>query len=301
MIIVTGGSGFIGQQLVRELKSSGFDVVAWDIVGTTEPRTANYVRVNVLDKREVAEAMHDAEIVYHLAGPVAESVRRQPYESCMLQLVGTLNILECCRMHRIGRIVLASSFYVYGGLDEGTIVDEDTGLSIMKMDMFGASKIMAERLVREYGSKYGLEYTIARLGSAFGPEHCTNAIKTLLESGFTNRQIEIWGAGRRRNQYTYVNDITQGLVLAANAARGVYNLVSPESTTTSELAEILCKLYGFDIKWDRAKKEAASFPKISSAKAISALGWAPTAFESALTTVAEDVRKNVSMRLASRL
>jgi len=69
-----------------------------------------------------------------------------------------------------------------------------------------------------------------------------------------------WGQGQRRNQYTYVEDIAEGCVLAINETNEIYNLISPEETTTGELAELLKRKYGFEVVYNYIQKEGPSMP-----------------------------------------
>src|SRR5712691_7131484 len=147
-IIVTGGAGFIGIKLVRKLSELGHEVMCWDF---RTPSHEGNGRSEILDIRNLIQmenGLAGVDAIYHLAGPVLESSRRNPYESCMLQHSGTLAVLEAARKHNVQKILLASSFYVYDGIDEKMIVNEETPLDIFAMELFGLEKLMAERLVK---------------------------------------------------------------------------------------------------------------------------------------------------------
>jgi nucleoside-diphosphate-sugar epimerase len=174
---------------------------------------------------------------------------------------GRLRRLEACRVHGVPRLVLASSFYVYEQIDEGSTVDEETPLDLFAKGLFGAAKLTAERLVREYGAEYGLRCAILRCGSAFGPGRCTNVVKALLEAGFSGRPLEIWGSGRRKAQLTFVDDLAAGMVLALGRD-GTYNLVSPEAVSVRSLAVLLQEHYDFEIRYHPELPEGPAFPYI---------------------------------------
>jgi len=288
-ILVTGGAGFIGSALVSRLKARGHTVVVADIRESQNSEVESR-SVNILELEQVKGSLKGVDLVYHLAGPVLEFCRRNPYEASLLQMTGTLNVLEACRLQKVSKVILASSFYVYDGLPESMIVNEASPLDITRMELFGAIKFMAEKLVQTYAAKYGLEYVILRFGSAYGLGDCSNVVKTFLEAGLRAEPIEVWGKGLRRNQYTYVEDIAEGCVLALDRRNEIYNLISPEETTTGDLARLLQRKFGFDVVFNEAYPEGPSMPYMSSRKAIQQLGWSPTSLEEAVEKMARIVR-----------
>ncbi len=273
-IVVTGGAGFIGRALVSRLKACGHEVAVLDLREIADHAAKSRI-VDVLRLEQVKEILEGVDVVFHLAGPVLEHCRRNPYDASILQIVGTLNALEACRLHKVGKMVLASSFYVYDGLSETMIVNESSPLDITRMEVFGAIKFTAEKLVQTFATKYGLEYVILRFGSAYGLGNCSNVVKTFLETGWRGEPIAVWGKGIRRNQYTYFESIAEGCVLAMDRTNKMFNLISPEETTTGELARLLAAKFGFDIVFNEVQSEGASMPYMSSRKAMQQLGWVP--------------------------
>lgn len=288
-VAVTGGSGFIGRRLVRKLLEEGYEVVAVD-VNETENSNVEVRLADVTDLGESRSALKDVEAVYHLAGYLVEPMRIKPYEGTVLNINGTLNVLQACRMNHIKTILFASSFYVYDGINEKMIVNEETPLDVLKMELFGATKLVGEMLVKEYSQKYGLSYVIFRFGSAYGAGNCSCVVRTFIDSGFKEEPIEIWGEGNRTNQYTYVDDIIEGCILGISQTNEIYNLVSPETTTTGQLAELLKKKYAFDVAYNKLKKEGPSMPYISSKKAIDKLGWSAKSLQEGIERTILEMR-----------
>jgi len=288
-IAVTGGAGFIGGALVSCLRAGGHEVRVLDVrpVEPVENDGAESRPTSVLSLRQVQEGVRGADLVFHLAGPVLEACRRNPYDATTLQTVGTLNILEACRLEKVPKIALASTFYVYDGLLDTMIVNESSPLDIARMELFGAVKFTAEKLVRTYAAKYGLEFVIFRFGSAYGLGNCSNAVKSFLEAGWQKGKIEVWGKGRRRNQYTYFEDIARGCVLGMRQRNEVYNLISTEETTTGGLAGLLAEKFGFEVTFNEAQNEGASLPYMSPRKAMQELGWAPTPLPEGIDRMAQ--------------
>jgi UDP-glucose 4-epimerase len=286
-IVVTGGAGFIGTSTVERLRAADLEVLVADLHAVDDGHFSRCI--DVLELEQVREVLSGADAVYHLAGPVLETTRRDPFGSSRVQFLGTLNVLEACRAESVPTVVLASSFYVYDGLPPEDIVNESSALDPARMELFGALKLAAEQLVLAYSAKYGLEYVILRYGSAYGLGEGSNLIQTFLAAGERDEVLEVWGKGVRTNQYTYVGDLAEGSVLALNTRNEIINLISPEETSTGELALLMKERFGFEASFLEDKPEGASVPYMSSRRAIRQLDWKPTPLEDALEQLAHEL------------
>jgi len=286
---VTGGSGFIGSQILKRLVEKDYEVTSIDINGPPELiKNCTYVKCDLLDYSSVKSVLHGLDTVCHIAGCVLESVRKDPFTGSATNVQLTRNVIEACRVNKIERVLFASSFYVYDGISEKMIVNEESPLNTLEMELFAATKAFGESLLKEYHRKYGLNYVILRFGSAYGLGNCSNVVKTFLETGWNKQRIEVWGHGMRRNQYTYVDDLAQGLVLALDSANEVYNLISPEETAVRELAELLQKKHDFEVFFNTQRAEGASMPYMSSRKIIKELGWKPISLEDGIERMVQE-------------
>jgi len=276
-VVVTGGSGFIGSRLVKSLAKADHTVTSLDIRDTKSTISdVDYIKADLTDYNEVEKAIRGADAVYHLAGVVLEGVRKDPFSGSERNVEITRNIVEACKRQNVTKILFASSFYVYDGIPERHIVNEETPLAVLNMELFGATKVFGESLLREYNRRYGTHYVILRYGSAYGFGECSNVILSFLSETQAGRPVEVWGEGKRTNQYTYVDDLVEGSILALDKDDEVYNLISPWDTSVRELAECLTRLYGMEVSFKRDKKEGTSMPYMSSRKATKELGWTPT-------------------------
>lgn len=286
---VTGGAGFIGSRLVRRLVEKGYHVVCIDI---NDPpvslQECKHIKCDLLDYSNAKSAVRGIDFVYHLAGVVLDAVRRDPFMGSALNVDITRNVLEACRVNKVKKVLFASSFYVYDGISDRMIVNEETPLNTLDMELFAATKAFGESLLKEYHRKYGLNYVILRYGSAYGLGNCSNVVKTFLEAGWNGQPIEVWGEGKRRNQYTYVEDLAEGSVLVMDRVNEVYNLISPEETTIRELAELLRRKYGFEVFYNLQRTEGDSMPYMSSRKAMKELGWKPISLEKGIENMVEE-------------
>ena len=289
-VVVTGGAGFIGRPTVRQLREAGHEIQVIDV----RPQERGDRRIDVLDYHEVRAAIAGAEVVYHLAGPVLDMSRRDPYNSSRLQFQGTLNLLEASIAEKVSKVIVASSFYVYDGIPPDDIVNEYSPLNSSEMELFGALKVMAEQLTLAFHRRFGLPYVILRFGSAFGGGEGSNLIQTFFEAGLQGEVLEVWGPGERLNQYTYIEDLAAGCVAALRVEDEIVNLISPEETSTGEVARLMEQRYGFEARFLVDKPEGASVPYMSSRKAVRQLGWQPTPLAEALDRLHCELRERAA-------
>jgi nucleoside-diphosphate-sugar epimerase len=121
----------------------------------------------------------------------------------------------------------------------------------------------------------------------YGWGRCSNVVQSIIEAGQASTPFEVWGKGVRRNQYTLIDDIVDGLVLAMDEwPDQVVNLISPEVTTVGELAELLERNYGFETRFDTERNDPPSMCYMASYRALDA-GWEPTPLEQGVKIVVQ--------------
>lgn len=246
-IVVTGGSGFVGSALVAKLKTEKTTVISLDRRSNGYPYER---KVDILNLSHFTQALEGTDTVFHLAGFTAHMTQKENHQGWYLQTQGTLNALLAAKKTHVRRFILASSFYVYSGADPNALeVTEDTPLSLQKADTFGSSKLIAEQLTTDYGNRFGLEGVILRIGSVYGAGACTNLVGAIANAKLKGEIVEIWGAGKRVSQYTFLQDVVEGSLLAMDAPTGIYNLVSPEPTTTAHLANLCTDIFGARVQF----------------------------------------------------
>jgi len=193
---------------------------------------------------------------------------------------------------RLKKLILASSFYVYHGLSPDIDANEATPLDMARMNLFGAQKVMAECLVREYAARSDkrLKYVILRFGSAYGRANGSNVIAEFVNAAVRGAPIEVWGGGARTNQFTFVLDIVEGCVKALRSEGRVFNLVSPEETTYAAVAATLSARFDVAVSY-RDAPEALPFPYVSSRRAMRELGWQTTSLEQGLNLLVHQAER----------
>ncbi|MBD3843692.1 MAG: NAD(P)-dependent oxidoreductase, partial [Campylobacterales bacterium] len=152
-IVVFGGNGFIGSYIIEELINNGYEVVSADLFSSKYVDDKFFIKCDIMDSQKVAELVQGADVVYNFAGYAnLDDAIANPTRAIELNVLGNLNILEACKMHKVKRFVYASSAYAMS--DKGSF--------------YGISKLTSEKLTEEYYRKFGLEFTIIRYGSVYG-------------------------------------------------------------------------------------------------------------------------------------
>ena len=260
-VLITGGLGFIGSHLARELVHAGADVILVDSLipeyGGNLRNVAEIegeVRINISDVRDehsLRYLVRGQDFLFNLAGQTSHvDSMLDPYPDLEINCRSQLSILEACRHHNPGvKIVFPSTRQIYGR-PRRLPVDEDH--PIRPVDVNGINKTAGEWYHLVYGDTYGLRVAILRLTNTYGPHmRVKDARQTFLGHWIrllvTGRELQVYGDGSQRRDFTYVDDAVRALALAAADERangGVYNLGDAEHVSLLELAELLVELNG---------------------------------------------------------
>lgn len=249
MILVTGGAGDVGKELVRRLAESS-EVLAFDIapypLKLISQGKVRILRGNVLNLSEVLAAIRESssETVIHLASMLTSDCEARPFEAVSVNMLGTATVLEACRLAGcVKRFVFASTSSVYGATGGKGLIDENFPKE--PMNIYGALKYGSELYCRNYGKKYGIEYVACRLRVIFGPgqRHDTGAMKILrisdlLADIMAGRESIFVGSPEDKLEVTHPKDAAKALALAAHVRpirSDAYNIMTG-SYTFAEIA-----------------------------------------------------------------
>jgi len=292
--VVTGGCGFIGSHVVTKLIEAGHDVVVVDHHVRRPAPEAEYIRADLLDPAAVVDAVAGADAVFHLAAMAdVDIIVREPLLATRVNVDGTANVLDACRLADVGRVVLASTVWVYGAAPGDGAIPEDSALSPGAVShIYTAQKISAEMLAHGYQAVYGLPFTILRYGIPYGPGMRDElVIARFILQAMSGRPLTISGDGSQYRYYVYVEDLADAHVRALRdeAANQVIALEGTEQVSIRRLAEaVSAELGGTEITYQpaRAGDYAARPVAVHQAKAL--LGWEPTTpFEEGLRRCVE--------------
>jgi UDP-glucose 4-epimerase len=169
--LVTGGAGFIGSHLVDLLVRDGFPTTVLDDLSagsaSNVPEAASLVEGDVRDVGLVDDLVKDADYVFHLAAYTSSPGSLDEPQVCFeINTLGTLNVLQSARRHKIQKIIFPSSSAVYGGDSQDPCKEED---SLEPMCPYAVTKLAGEHLLEVYRATYGLPYVAFRFFNVYGP------------------------------------------------------------------------------------------------------------------------------------
>jgi len=191
--IVFGGSGFLGSHVADALTEAGIETTIFDIVPSDYINDNQiFIQGSILDRTLVEQAIHGKDYIFHLAAQADIGIGFQkPQETLELNIQGTVNILEACRKYSIERFLFASTIYVFS--DAGGV--------------YRASKQACEIIIDEYQKNYGIDYTILRYGSLYGPRADErNLIHRVLKQALLDKVIKIGYGQEEKRDYIHASD-----------------------------------------------------------------------------------------------
>ncbi|MDD5503719.1 MAG: NAD-dependent epimerase/dehydratase family protein [Candidatus Omnitrophica bacterium] len=242
-VLVTGGSGFIGSHIAGALIQAGHKVRIFDIKNPYQDR-AEFVKGDLRSRHDIAGAVKGQDIVYHIgAFSNIDFVKDNPIETIESNIMGTAYLLEECRNSGVRRFLFASSIYICGG--QGHI--------------YTTTKLASEMLCKNYHLLYGLDYTILRFATAYGPgSRGEDVVSIFVKKALNNDDIIIHGSGRQKRNFTYAEDIARGCAaaLCSAAANKTFVLSSSEAVSIKDLAFLVKDVLSSDstIKIDGSKQ-----------------------------------------------
>jgi UDP-glucose 4-epimerase len=240
-VLVTGGAGFIGSNLVDRLLQLGYDVVVFDNLSTGQPRFLDQARLaprfrliegDALDGGALGSAMRGCDVVFHLAANA--DVRfgtEHPRKDLEQNTIATFNVLEAMREHGVRRIAFASTGSIYGDATE--FPTRETAPFPVQTSLYGASKLAGEGLIQAYCEGFGFEGYIFRFVSILGERYSHGHVFDFYKSLRANpRELRVLGNGLQKKSYLYVGDCVEAMLRVMEKARGgkshVFNLGTDE-------------------------------------------------------------------------
>ncbi len=285
--LVTGGAGFIGSALVRELVAQAHEVVIYDDFSRgrrdfvpADPRIS-FVEGDIRDRAAVERAVteHGPERVVHLAAlHFIPDCNARPRDTLEINVGGTQNVLDACARQRVPSVLYASSAAVYAPSDTACReLDSPVGPN----DVYGESKLRGEELARRYHADTGLDVCMMRIFNAIGPRETNpHVLPHVLESLRASDTISLGNTEARRD-YIDTRDLARAIVVIAARARGLsaYNIGSGRAHSVADILELLRRKLGrpLTVVADPARLRPSDNPLLLAdvAKIHAELGWAP--------------------------
>lgn len=259
-ILVTGGLGFIGKYLVDYLLKKKIQVIIFDNFSNSREEVKNafankgikIIKGDITNVNQIMDALKNVDVVVHLAAKISvEESIKNPLETFQVNVKGTKNILEACKKKNIKKIIVASSAAVYGESTSDGKLDE--GSNKKPISPYGESKmIMEEEIDRFVSENPDMDCIILRFFNIFGigqSSEYAGVITKFVEKISKNEPIEIFGDGTQTRDFVSIFDAVNSIYNAIeNGKKGIYNIASGNSITIKDLAKLMIKFSGKNLK-----------------------------------------------------
>ena len=255
-VLVTGGAGFIGSNLVDRLIELGHNVVIVDNFLTGSRSNLNpkaiFYEVDVRNKEELEKIFdeHKPEYVFHLAaGYLVQSIEN-PQRDAEINIIGTINIIELCLKYKVKKIIYSNSGGAsYGEPQQIPIPEEHP---IHPLTPYGASKYTAEMYLYMYYKNFGLKYTSLRYANVYGPRQNPKleggVVSVFLNSFLREESPVMRSDGTLTRDYVYVGDVIEANIMAMNKGNCEgYNVATGTETSVLELIKTMKKVLNTNI------------------------------------------------------
>ena len=246
-IVVFGGSGFLGSHVADTLSDAGYQVVIFDRADSPYLRDDQQMVVgNITELDQVLEAAKGAVALYNFAAVSdIDEAHDNPIRTAEVNVLGAVTLLEAARLAKVKRYVFASSVYVFS--ESGSF--------------YRASKQGAERFVEAYHSRYGLDYTVLRYGSLYGPRADRhNGVFRMLQQALDDDCITYGGNGEAVREYIHVTDAARlsMQILDLKYANRHLVLTGTERMRVRDVMQMIAEILPADIKLEFAEGNPVS-------------------------------------------
>ncbi len=288
-VVITGGAGFIGSNLAEELAGENEVILIDDlstgkvenIEGLLKRGAVKLVKGSVTDLDFLREQFKGADYVFHLAAlPSVPRSVADPLASNEINLTGTLNVLIAARDNRVSKVIYASSSSVYGDMPNSP---KSENMPPSPMSPYGVGKLAGEYYCQVFTQVYGLPTISLRYFNVYGPKQDPSSeyaavIPRFIVSILKGEPPIIFGDGQQTRDFTFVQDVVEANILAAESeATGVFNVGSGSQISINELARLIMRLVGKNLELVHASPRPGdvrhSLADIS--KAEEAIGYRP--------------------------
>ena len=265
-VLVTGGASFIGSHLVDALVECGAQVRVADNLSTglienidthVKAGRIEFLQVDLLDPETARLAARGCDVAFHLAADHGGRgyIATHPVE-CATNLILDGTVFRACHQQGVERVIFASSGCVYptsrqmDPTAEVWLAEDMVGPPYESDDLYGWAKLMAEMTLKAYHTQYGMKTASCRFFTVYGPR-CgeSHAVMAMLARAFARQSpFVVWGDGEQIRNWTYVDDIVEGMILAAEKIEDgtAVNLGTAERIRVIDCAREVIRLAGYE-------------------------------------------------------
>lgn len=294
-VLVTGGAGFIGSEVVKQLLEKGYKVRVADDLSKLEakvPSNCEFLKVDLTNNKEALKVMDGVDFCIHLAAKIGGIGYFHKYPATILSENNKMYsaVFETAVKYKIERIIYLSSSMVFESTNSFPSKEDDLAKIPPPVSAYGFSKLVGEWYCHAFNEQFNLNYTIIRPFNAYGINEAPSEevgyahvipdlIKKILDGQYP---LELLGDGRQSRCFTHVSDIARGIILAMESKKGInedFNIGSEKEIKMIDLARLIwkvCKVNKpFKVKFVPGFKYDIKRRVPSSGKAKKILNWMP--------------------------
>lgn len=316
-IMIVGGAGFIGSKIAEKLIDRGHEIIIYDqYFNFIETGQKQYIK-NLSERLKIIgdDALlihgdvrnadlffstlqnHQPDTIIHLAQiPLANVSNKFSAEALDINLNGLINIIKSIgTVTFVKRLVYASSSFVYGNFQYSP-ADENHPTN--PMDVYGGTKLAGENIIKGFGTRFSIDYTIIRPSAVYGPTDSNKRVAQIfIENAIINKELILEGGGENYLDFTYLDDAAEGFVLATlsdKAKNEIFNITRGEARSLKDFTDILKKYFpNLKIKIMPADTTRPKRGTLDITKAKNILGYEPKySFEEGIKEYLNYIKKN---------
>ncbi|MCF6136875.1 NAD-dependent epimerase/dehydratase family protein [Pseudalkalibacillus berkeleyi] len=283
--MITGGCGFIGSHLTEYFIKMNYSVIVIDNLrsGNFKIKAPNvkYYEIDYRSKKvDQVFKLEAPDYVIHLAAQIdVKSSNDDPLYDANMNIIGTINLLQLCKIHNVKRFVFASTSAVYGNQGQGPVNET---AKLQPISFYGVSKLSSELYIQQFSHQFSLPYTIFRYSNVYGPRQRSDneggVIPIFVKN--LNKGIHpiIFGDGSQTRDFIHVHDVAHANYLALQSEENtIMNISSNHSTSITDLYEIISKICDEPVEpiYEIQRSGDILFSQLDNIKAFEKLGWRP--------------------------
>ncbi len=285
-ILVTGGAGFIASHLVDALLSSGHKVVVIDNLSTGNRSNLNpnctFIEADITSRHQLDRIFeqHSFDVIYHHAAQIhVQKSLVEPYLDATINILGTINLLENAKQHKVKKIIYPSSAAAYG-TPNYLPIDEQHPTA--PESFYGISKLTPEYYLRTYSQLYGIDFTILRYANVYGerqdPRGEGGVVSIFTDRIMRDEELTVFGDGLQTRDFIYVKDVVSANLAALSKGNGTtLNISCNVQTSLNQLIATFSEVTGktFTPRYTPERSGDIRYSCLSNQMALKELNWSP--------------------------
>ncbi|MDD5021344.1 MAG: NAD-dependent epimerase/dehydratase family protein [Endomicrobiaceae bacterium] len=304
-ILVTGGAGFIGSNIVDALIVKKHKVTIIDDLSTGNLKNLNkkakFYKFSVTDRAKINKTFKKEKfdiVIHHAAQLDVRKSVEDPLFDADVNIKGSLNILEACKNTKVKKIIFASS----GGTMYGECPNEAPAETVTAnpLSPYGVAKNSVENYIKSYSSIYGLKYTVLRYANVYGPRQDPHGeagvVAIFIGKMLKNQEVLIFGNGKQMRDYVFVSDVVSANLQALTKGNNeIFNIGTQTAFSVNQLAKEISNIIGYKLKPKYMAKRSGELFKnfLNISKAKKTLSWKPqVSIQTGLKKTVEYFMKN---------